>query len=78
MRFYELLLSYHKGIENYVELGLNVSQIATKIGLHSRELKRYPKEYSAERAQKSYEDSAKQKGRKYLIYLNVNMTNRLI
>ena len=68
MSYYHLTIKERLKIETYVELGLNLSQIATKLGVHrstiSRELKRCPKQYSAERAQKSYEDLAKQKGRK--------------
>lgn len=68
MTCYHLTVKERIKIETYVELGLNFSQIATKIGVHrstiSRELKRCPKQYSAERAQKSYEELAKQKGRK--------------
>ena len=63
MSYYHLTIKERLKIETYVELGLNLSQIATKLGVHrstiSRELKRCPKQYSAERAQKSYEDLAK-------------------
>ena len=68
MSYYHLTIKERIKIETYVELGLNLSQIAAKIGVHrstiSRELNPCPKQYSAERAQKSYEDLAKQKRRK--------------
>lgn len=57
-----------------MELGLNFSQIATKISVHqstiSREMKRFPEQYSAEGAQNSYEDLVKPKGRKQLVHQN--------
>ena len=55
-------------IEAYLEAGFNQSYIATKLGFHrssiSREIKRCPNKYSAEEAQRQYEELSRLKGRK--------------
>ncbi|RSI05461.1 Integrase core domain protein [Streptococcus sanguinis] len=55
-------------IEAYLEAGFNLSYIATELGFHrssiSREIKRCPNKYSAEEAQRQYEELSRLKGRK--------------
>lgn len=68
MSYHHITITERIKIETYLELGLKSCQIAGKLGVHkstlSRELRRCTGPYSAQSAQKHYEQLAKQKGRK--------------
>ncbi|MGT2937742.1 IS30 family transposase [Streptococcus caprae] len=68
MSYLHLTITERIKIETYLELGLKPCQIANKLGVHkstiSRELRRCQTSYSADLAQKQYDQMAKQKGRK--------------
>lgn len=68
MSYHHITITERIKIETYLELGLKLSHIASKLGVNrstiSRELKRCQDTYSASIAQKHYDFRAKRKGRK--------------
>lgn len=67
MSYHHITITERIKIETYLELGLNPSHIASKLGVNrstiSRKLKRCQGNYSASLAQKHYDSCAKRKGR---------------
>lgn len=75
MSYHHLTITERIKIETYLELGLKPSHIAKKLEVNrstiSRELKRCQGTYSAESAQKHYNQRAKHKGRKSICTPNL-------